>query len=67
MQISKKRVDSFKPGRKVPSTILLAILSESSWNGKVPRRSHLITLKGTKDPDNQIRIVLDPVDPKEGI
>ncbi len=67
IQISKKRVDSFKPGRTVPSTKLEATLSESSWGYKVPKRSHLITLKGTKEPDNQIWIVLDPVDPNQGI
>ncbi len=66
MQISKKMVDSFKPGRTIPSTKLVATLSESSWDRKVPSRSHLTTLKGTKEPDNQIWIVLDPVDPKEG-
>ncbi len=33
----------------------------------LPKRSHLITLKGTKEPDNQIWIVLDPVEPKEGM
>ncbi|XP_064401962.1 uncharacterized protein LOC135347816 isoform X2 [Halichondria panicea] len=64
-KISKKRVDSFKPGRTVPSTKLEATLSESSWGCKVPKRSHLITLKGTKEPDNQIWIVLDPVDPNQ--
>ena len=69
LQISKKRVDSFKPGRKVPSTKLVATLSESSWDCKVhvPRRVHLTTLKGAKEPNNQMKIVLDPVDPKEGI
>ena len=67
LQLSKKRVDSFKPGRKVPSTKLVATLSESSWDCKVPRRSHLTTLKGAKEPDNQMRIVLDPVDPNQGI
>ncbi|XP_064401955.1 uncharacterized protein LOC135347813 isoform X3 [Halichondria panicea] len=64
-KISKKRVNSFKPGRIVPSTKLEATLSESSWGCKVPKRSHLTTLKGTKEPDNQIWIVLDPVDPNQ--
>ncbi len=61
LQISKRRVDSFKPGRKVPSIKLVATLSESSWDCKVPRRSHVTTLNGAKEPDNQMRIVLDPV------
>ncbi len=70
MQISKETVDSFMPGlrRKVPSIKLLATLSErSGWDRRVPRRSQVITLKGAKEPDNKMRIVLDPVDPKEGI
>ena len=68
LQISKKKVDSFKPGRRVPSIKLIATLSESSgWDCRVPRRSKVITLNGAKKPKNEMRIVLDPVDPKEGI
>ncbi len=65
-QIFKKRVDSFEPGRTVPSTKLVATLSES-WDCKVPRRSHLTTLKGAKEPINQMLIMFDPVDLKKGI
>ncbi|XP_064386403.1 uncharacterized protein LOC135334925 isoform X3 [Halichondria panicea] len=63
-KIFKKRVDSFEPGRAVPSTKLVATLSES-WDCKVPRRSHLTTLKGAKEPINQMLIMFDPVDLKK--
>ncbi len=66
LQISKKRVDSFKSGRTVPSLKLVATLSESSWDCKVPCRSHLTTLLGAKEPDNQMVILIDAVDLKDG-
>ena len=55
VQITKKQVDSFTPGRGIPSCQLTV-----EWNGdsRPSRLIHKVTLKGAKKPSNYFRIVL---------
>ena len=65
-KLSRKRVDSFtsKGKRKVPSCQLQATLSHN-WGGYIPERSHLITLQGAKEPDNQMVLVFAAVNARD--
>ena len=56
-------MDSYRPGRKVPSRKLVASLSEDNLTDRVPKRSYMATLIGAREPDNKMVIVLDPFDP----
>ena len=59
MQLPQWRVDSFKPGRKIPSCQLKATLPHDQRD-PIPERSYLVTLQGAKGPDNQMIIEIDP-------
>ena len=63
LQLSRKRVDNFtsKGKIKVPSCQLQATLSHK-WRGYIPERSHLLTLQGAREPDNQMILALAAVD-----
>ena len=69
MQLYKRKIDSFRPGRTIQCRQLVATLSVSSWTAQ--KRFHLAELKGAKEPDNQMVIIMDPYDlinpPGEGI
>ena len=56
LQITKKQVDSFTPGKKIPSCQLVA-----KWigQGKPSELSHKVTLMGAKEPSNFFHIVLN--------
>lgn len=56
LQITKKEVDSFNQGRRIPSCQLTAEWTKPS---KPSRLVHKVTLKGAKGPSNYFRIVLD--------
>lgn len=58
-QLPQRRVDSFKPGRKIPSRQLKATLSHRQ-TGPIPERSYLVALHGAKKPINQMIIEIDP-------
>ena len=62
LQLSRKRVDNFtsKGKIKVPSCQLQATLSHK-WRGYIPERSHLLTLQGAREPDNQMVLALAAV------
>ena len=62
LQLSRKRVDNFtsKGKMKVPSCQLQATLSHK-WRGYIPERSHLLTLQGAREPDNQMVLALAAV------
>ena len=61
-------MDSFtsKGKRKVPSCQLQATLSHT-WGGYIPERSHLITLQGAKEPDNQMVLVFAAVNARDTV
>ena len=61
-QLSKSRVDSYKPGRKIPMRQLVATLTKTCGTSPIPRRSYLATLNGAKKPNNVMVIVMDSVD-----
>ena len=44
---------------------LVAILSENSWARRVPSRSHMVTLNGAREPNNNMLIIIDPFIPHE--
>ena len=48
--MTKKQVDSFKPGKMIPSCKLTAELKQKSDNGKVPKLKHRIQLVGAEEP-----------------
>ena len=56
LQITRKEVDSFNQGRRIPSCQLTAEWTKPS---KPSRLIHKVTLKGAKGPSNYFRIVLD--------
>ena len=64
MQLYKRNIDSYKPGKTVCSLQLSATLSEYDWTRRVPKRSYLTVLNGAREPNNQMVIVFDPVDPQ---
>ena len=63
MQLSKRDVNNYKPGKTVRSFQLSATLSDANLSRQVPKRSYLATLNGAKAPKDRMMIELDPVDP----
>ena len=57
-QVSKKQVDNFKPGRRIPSCQLRAEIS-TKYRESIPTLFHRVKLQGAKDPCNEINIILD--------
>lgn len=55
-QLSRKRVDHFKPGRQIPCCQLRAKYCDQSETGQVPELLCPITLIGTKEPNCFITI-----------
>ena len=65
-QVSKKQVDNFKPGRRIPSCQLRAEIPTkyresipTKYRESIPTLFHRVKLQGAKDPCNEINIILD--------
>ena len=56
LQITKKEVDSFSPGRRIPSCQLKAQWTKKS---KPSQFTHKVTLEGAKEPSNYFCIDFD--------
>ena len=61
VQLSKRDIDNYKPGKSVCSFQLSATLSDANWSGQVPKRSYLATLNGAKAPKDRMVIELDSI------
>ncbi len=64
MQILKRRVDSFKPGRRIRSLRLKATLTRD-LGVEVPACSYLVTLDGADESMNQMQIEIDAYRPSK--
>ena len=56
LKITKAEVDSFKPGKRIPSCHIKAEWTKQS---KPPRLKYTVTLQGAKQPSNYFNIDLD--------
>lgn len=60
MQLFKKRVDSFKPGQRIPSLQLRAKTVQNEVQ-KISDLSYLINLQGAREPNNVMVIEIESV------
>ena len=63
VQLHKRKIDSFRPGRTIQCRQLVATLSKNHWTVQTPQRFYHATLRGAKEPENQMVIIMDPYDP----